>query len=127
MGRGNASLFFLIIFSGVLLGTPLAGNRVKNELCLKDCCNYEMESSSTQKDAAVDLCRTSNCTVSAPASMISAHLRRAPLFADSKTFPFFQSLFAAHTKAKALFFNAEKFLFPNISQPKYIHNQSLLI
>ena len=128
MVKGCVSLFFLIIlFGGALLGMPSTGNRTKIELCPDNCCNLEMESTMSQRDAAVDLCRTMNCTVSAPNSMISTHLRRAYLFADSKPFPIFQSFFAVDIKAKAFSFNAEKSLFPNISQPKYIYNRSLLI
>ena len=128
MGRRIASLIFLIILvSGVVSGTPLADNRLKNKMCQVNCCQHQAESATPNRADIADLCQTINCTTSAPTPTTSAHFRRAPLFVVLKTFPIFQSLFTTQPKVKAQFFDVKKTVFLKISQPKYIQNNSFLI
>jgi len=128
MGRRIVSLFFLIILaSGVVLGTPLADNRVKNEMCRVNCCKHKTESATPNQADADDLCRTINCTATAPTPTNSAKMRRAPLLVILKTFPIFRLPFTTQSKVITQSFDVKKTVLLNISQPKYIQNQSFLI
>ncbi len=128
MGRRIASLFFLIILaSGVVSGTPLADNRVKNEMCRVNCCHHQAESATPNQADIADLCRTINCTTSAPTPTTSARMRLAPVLVILKTFPIFRLPFTTQSKVITQSFDVKKTVLLNISQPKYIQNQSFLI
>ena len=127
MARWLTSLFFLIILgSGVLSGTPLADNLVKNEMCRMKCCKHKSESATPQQADAVNLCRTINCTTSAPTSTTSGQMNLAPLFVILKKFSIFQFLLVPQQGEKAQPLFAETAQLKTF-QPKYIQNHSFLI
>ena len=125
--RLKSLIFILVLCGSVFTGTPFADTGMKKDKCPMKCCKKAKSAKPSQKDA-VRLCRTLNCTNTAPTSTTSsAQMNLASLLVILKHFPAFQFLLAPPTtknNSQPLFAETARL---KTFQPKYIRNLSLLI